>query len=50
MFLYGADIDLEDSGLNRLLKVVNPGAKMSCGCGTSFNFDPDLLDMYMGVK
>jgi hypothetical protein len=23
---------------------------MSCGCGTSFNFDPDLLDMYMGVK
>ena len=50
MFLYGAEIDLEDAGMNRLLKVVNPGARMSCGCGTSFNFDPDLLEMYMDYK
>lgn len=45
-FLYGTTIDLEDKGMNKLLKVDNPGAKASCGCGTSFAFDEDLLDMY----
>jgi len=45
-FLYGTVIDLEDKGMNKLLKVDNPGAKASCGCGTSFAFDEDLLDIY----
>jgi len=45
-FLYGTVIDLEDRGMNKLLKVDNPGAKASCGCGTSFAFDEDLLDIY----
>jgi len=45
-FLYGTTIDLEDKGMNKLLKVDNPGAKASCGCGTSFAFDEDLLDIY----
>lgn len=45
-YLYGSEVDLEDSNMNKLLKVTNPGAKASCGCGTSFAFDEDLLDMY----
>jgi iron-sulfur cluster assembly accessory protein len=32
-----------------MLKVSNPGAKASCGCGTSFAFDEDLLDLYENV-
>ena len=45
-YLYGSEIDLEDSNMNKMLKVSNPGAKASCGCGTSFAFDEELLDMY----
>ena len=45
-YLYGSKIDLEDSNMNKMLKVINPGAKASCGCGTSFAFDEELLDMY----
>jgi iron-sulfur cluster assembly accessory protein len=45
-FLYGSEIDLHDKGMNKLLQVNNPGAKASCGCGTSFAFDEDLLDIY----
>ena len=48
-FLYGSTIDLEDSGMNKMLKVENPGARASCGCGTSFAFDEDLLDIYENV-
>ena len=48
-FLYGSTIDLEDSGMNKMLKVVNPGARASCGCGTSFAFDEELLDIYENV-
>ena len=48
-FLYGSSVDLEDSGMNKMLKVVNPGAKASCGCGTSFAFDEELLDLYENV-
>lgn len=48
-FLYGSTIDLEDSGMNKMLKVDNPGARASCGCGTSFAFDEDLLDLYENV-
>jgi iron-sulfur cluster assembly accessory protein len=44
-FLYGTTIDLEDKGMNKILKVDNPGAKASCGCGTSFAFDEALLDV-----
>ena len=46
VFLYGSEIDLYDKVMNKLLQVNNPGAKASCGCGTSFAFDEDLLDMY----
>jgi len=45
-YLYGSEIDLEESNMNKMLKVTNPGAKASCGCGTSFAFDEDLLDLY----
>ena len=45
-YLYGSKVDLEDSFMNKQLKVENPGAKASCGCGTSFAFDEELLDMY----
>lgn len=45
-YLYGSVIDLYTEGMNKMLKVENPGAKASCGCGTSFAFDEDLLDMY----
>lgn len=45
-YLYGSEIDLEESNMMKLLKVNNPGAKASCGCGTSFAFDEDLLDIY----
>ena len=43
-YLHGSTIDLEDSGFNKMLKVDNPGAKMSCGCGTSFNYDTDYIE------
>jgi len=45
-FLYGSTIDLVTSGMNKQLSVENPGAKASCGCGTSFAYDEELLDMY----
>ena len=45
-FLYGSTIDLVTNGMNKQLSVENPGARASCGCGTSFAFDEDLLDMY----
>ena len=45
-FLYGSTIDLVTNGINKQLSVDNPGARASCGCGTSFAFDEDLLDMY----
>lgn len=45
-YLYGSEIDLEEANMMKLLKVTNPGAKASCGCGTSFAFDEDLLDIY----
>ena len=41
-YLYGSIIDISDKGFGKTLVVDNPGAKQSCGCGTSFSFDPDL--------
>lgn len=35
----GAEIDLEKSPFGSSLIVNNPGAKSSCGCGTSFSYD-----------
>ena len=35
-YLYGSEVDLYTEGMNKMLKVTNPGAKASCGCGTSF--------------
>ena len=42
-YLYGSIIDLNTSGLSKQLVVENPGAKASCGCGTSFAFDEAML-------
>ena len=42
-YLYGSIIDLDTTGLSKQLKVENPGAKASCGCGTSFAFDEAML-------
>ena len=44
-YLFGSEIDLYTEGMNKMLKVTNPGAKASCGCGTSFAFDEDLLEL-----
>ena len=41
-YLYGSVIDIDDQGFGESLTVGNPGAKQSCGCGTSFSFDLDL--------
>ena len=42
-YLYGSIIDLDTSSLSKQLVVDNPGAKASCGCGTSFAFDEAML-------
>ena len=42
-YLYGSVIDLDTSSLSKQLVVDNPGAKASCGCGTSFAFDEAML-------
>ena len=41
-YLYGSIIDISDKGFGKSLIVDNPGAKQSCGCGTSFSFDPSI--------
>mgnify|MGYP003681389811 FL=1 len=43
-YLYGSTIDLTQNGFGKSLVVDNPGAVQSCGCGTSFSFDPDIWD------
>ncbi len=35
-FLQGSEIDFVDELIGQSFKVVNPNAKASCGCGTSF--------------
>ncbi len=35
-FMAGAEIDFVDDLIGASFKVVNPNAKASCGCGTSF--------------
>ena len=45
-FLYGSEVDLEDHMMNKMLKINNPSAKASCGCGTSFAVDEKMLDYY----
>lgn len=45
-YLYGSEVDLEDHMMNKMLKVNNPSAKSSCGCGTSFAVDEELLKYY----
>jgi len=42
-FVYGAIIDVKVTGLTTIFTVNNPGAKASCGCGTSFAFNEALL-------
>lgn len=42
-FVYGAVIDVKVTGLTTIFTVNNPGAKASCGCGTSFAFNEALL-------
>lgn len=38
LYLNGMTIDYEESLLSSGIKVVNPNAKRSCGCGESFSF------------
>ena len=45
-YLYGSEVDLEDHMMNKMLKINNPSAKASCGCGTSFAVDENMLDYY----
>lgn len=35
-FLKGSVIDFEDGLTNRGFRILNPNAKQTCGCGTSF--------------
>lgn len=42
-FVYGTTIDIKVTGLTTAFTVDNPGAKASCGCGTSFAFNEELL-------
>jgi iron-sulfur cluster assembly accessory protein len=35
-FMAGAEIDFVDDLIGASFKVINPNAKASCGCGTSF--------------
>ena len=39
-YLQGAKIDFE-SGLEEKFKIINPNAKTTCGCGSSFSMDDD---------
>ena len=39
-YLQGAIIDFE-SGLEEKFKIINPNAKTTCGCGSSFSMDDD---------
>ena len=50
VYLRGSEIDLHDEGLNKQLKVNNPGAKMSCGCGTSFAYDDAYWEQMMAQE
>ena len=43
-YVWGSTIDLSGDKFSASLTVNNPCAKMSCGCGTSFNFDPEYLE------
>ena len=36
LYLHGTQIDYEQKGVTGGFKFVNPNAKRSCGCGTSF--------------
>ena len=38
-YLFGSEIDLYTEVMNKMLKVTNPGAKESSGCGPRFPFD-----------
>tara|TARA_R110000744_G_scaffold352692_1_gene458906 strand:+ start:517 stop:999 length:483 start_codon:yes stop_codon:yes gene_type:complete len=42
-FVAGASIDIKVTGLTTAFTVTNPGAKASCGCGTSFAYNEKLL-------
>ena len=42
-YVWGSTIDLSGDKFSASLTVDNPCAKMSCGCGTSFNFDPKFF-------
>ena len=35
--------DITEKGFGKTLVVKNPGAKQSCGCGTSFSYDDAFL-------
>jgi iron-sulfur cluster assembly protein len=38
-YLQGTQLELEQQGLNQVLKFHNPNVKNTCGCGESFSVD-----------
>jgi iron-sulfur cluster assembly protein len=40
LYIDGTEIDWSNSLMDRGLKFTNPNAKGSCGCGTSFIYEP----------
>ena len=43
-YMPGALIDWDDADFGGQLVINNPGAKQSCGCGSSFSFDFDAYE------
>lgn len=39
--LRGTTLDFKREGLNRMFRFENPNAAASCGCGESFNVEPE---------
>ena len=42
-YLRGAEIEWQKEAFSGQMVVNNPGAKMGCGCGSSFMYDLDLV-------
>jgi iron-sulfur cluster assembly accessory protein len=44
MFLIGTEVDYVKSLVGSNFEIRNPNAQSSCGCGTSVNFNMDLIN------
>lgn len=43
-FLVGSEVDLVKDGLNNTLKISNPNADNTCGCGDSFSVKEKVIE------